>query len=99
MAPSFVGHLVFVAVEHMHVVLNSCFTMVGIFFSLVGWYHIIIICFLISVFTDYSSDGILELEPMNSYNRLLLHRLAEIFGYFSHDFCFSQFQSSFLVAF
>ncbi|XP_019451116.1 PREDICTED: uncharacterized protein LOC109354952 isoform X3 [Lupinus angustifolius] len=29
---------------------------------------------------DTSSDGILELEPMNSYNRLLLHRLAEIFG-------------------
>ncbi|XP_027934133.1 uncharacterized protein LOC114189691 isoform X1 [Vigna unguiculata] len=28
-----------------------------------------------------SSDGILELEPMNSYNRLLLHRLAEIFGF------------------
>ncbi|XP_014511289.1 uncharacterized protein LOC106769980 isoform X2 [Vigna radiata var. radiata] len=26
-------------------------------------------------------DGILELEPMNSYNRLLLHRLAEIFGF------------------
>ncbi|KAK2402486.1 hypothetical protein QL285_052001 [Trifolium repens] len=33
---------------------------------------------------DTSSDGILELEPMNSYNRLLLHRLAEIFG-FSHE--------------
>ncbi|CAJ1976320.1 unnamed protein product [Sphenostylis stenocarpa] len=31
-----------------------------------------------------SSDGILELEPMNSYNRLLLHRLAEIFG-FAHE--------------
>lgn len=30
---------------------------------------------------DTSSDGILELEPMNSYNRLLLHRLAEIFGF------------------
>ena len=27
------------------------------------------------------SDGVLELEPMNSYSRLLLHRLAEIFGY------------------
>ncbi|KAG4189465.1 hypothetical protein ERO13_A08G223800v2 [Gossypium hirsutum] len=29
-------------------------------------------------------DGILELEPMNSYNRLLLHRLADIFG-FAHE--------------
>ncbi|XP_057462706.1 uncharacterized protein LOC130752854 isoform X5 [Actinidia eriantha] len=27
-----------------------------------------------------SSDGVLELEPMNAYNRLLLHRLADIFG-------------------
>ncbi|KAH7543435.1 hypothetical protein FEM48_Zijuj02G0183700 [Ziziphus jujuba var. spinosa] len=34
--------------------------------------------------TDTSSDGVLELEPMNSYNRLLLHRLADIFG-FSHE--------------
>ncbi|KAE9619078.1 hypothetical protein Lal_00047730 [Lupinus albus] len=33
---------------------------------------------------DTSFDGILELEPMNSYNRLLLHRLAEIFG-FAHE--------------
>ncbi|KAA8533438.1 hypothetical protein F0562_031128 [Nyssa sinensis] len=33
---------------------------------------------------DTSSDGVLELEPMNSYNRLLLHRLADIFG-FSHQ--------------
>ncbi|KAK7269072.1 hypothetical protein RIF29_21788 [Crotalaria pallida] len=33
---------------------------------------------------DTSSDGMLELEPMNSYNRLLLHRLAEIFG-FAHE--------------
>ncbi|KAI4350153.1 hypothetical protein L6164_010662 [Bauhinia variegata] len=33
---------------------------------------------------DTSSDGILELEPMNSYSRLLLHRLAEIFG-FAHE--------------
>ncbi|KAM3691270.1 hypothetical protein ACJW31_08G004000 [Castanea mollissima] len=32
---------------------------------------------------DTSSDGVLELEPMNAYNRLLLHRLSEIFG-FSH---------------
>ncbi|XP_057426273.1 uncharacterized protein LOC130719678 isoform X2 [Lotus japonicus] len=31
-----------------------------------------------------TQDGILELEPMNSYNRLLLHRLAEIFG-FAHE--------------
>ncbi|KAL6977072.1 hypothetical protein U1Q18_025866, partial [Sarracenia purpurea var. burkii] len=41
---------------------------------------------------DPSSDGVLELEPMNAYNRLLLHRLADIFGYFSlhpraHVFC------------
>lgn len=28
-----------------------------------------------------SSGGILELEPMSSYNRLLMHRLADIFGY------------------
>ncbi|KAF6150586.1 hypothetical protein GIB67_040330 [Kingdonia uniflora] len=32
---------------------------------------------------DTSLDGVLELEPMNAYDRLLLHRLAEIFG-FSH---------------
>lgn len=30
---------------------------------------------------DTSSDGVLELEPMDAYNRLLLHRLAEIFGF------------------
>ncbi|XP_042015400.1 uncharacterized protein LOC121763444 isoform X3 [Salvia splendens] len=30
-------------------------------------------------------DGVLELEPMNSYNRLLVHRLAEIFGFFHHS--------------
>ncbi|XP_054800147.1 uncharacterized protein LOC129304492 isoform X2 [Prosopis cineraria] len=30
------------------------------------------------------SDGILELEPMDSYSRLLLHRLAEIFR-FTHE--------------
>ncbi|KAF9662368.1 hypothetical protein SADUNF_Sadunf18G0046000 [Salix dunnii] len=29
------------------------------------------------------TDGILELQPMDAYNRLLLHRLADIFG-FSH---------------
>lgn len=29
------------------------------------------------------SDGILELQPMDAYSRLLLHRLADIFG-FSH---------------
>lgn len=34
--------------------------------------------------TDTSSGGILELEPMSSYNRLLMHRLADIFG-FSHQ--------------
>lgn len=28
-----------------------------------------------------SPDGILELEPTDSYNRLLLHRLADIFGF------------------
>ncbi|GAB4855827.1 hypothetical protein Ancab_024471 [Ancistrocladus abbreviatus] len=33
---------------------------------------------------DSSQDGILELEPMSSYNRLLLHRLADIFG-FAHE--------------
>ncbi|OVA16208.1 Single-stranded nucleic acid binding R3H [Macleaya cordata] len=30
---------------------------------------------------DTSPDGVLELEPMNPYNRLLLHRLADIFGF------------------
>ncbi|CAN1162546.1 hypothetical protein LINPERHAP2_LOCUS24559 [Linum perenne] len=30
---------------------------------------------------DTSSDGVLELEPMDPYNRLLLHRLADIFGF------------------
>ncbi|KAI7729982.1 hypothetical protein M8C21_020576 [Ambrosia artemisiifolia] len=33
---------------------------------------------------DSSLNGVLELEPMNPYNRLLLHRLADIFG-FSHQ--------------
>lgn len=33
---------------------------------------------------DTSSDGVLELDPMDSYSRLLLHRLADIFG-FSHE--------------
>ncbi|CAI9090917.1 OLC1v1025805C1 [Oldenlandia corymbosa var. corymbosa] len=33
---------------------------------------------------DTRADGILELQPMGSYNRLLLHRLADIFG-FSHE--------------
>ncbi|KAL9248265.1 hypothetical protein vseg_021607 [Gypsophila vaccaria] len=31
--------------------------------------------------SDPSPDGILELEPMSSYNRLILHRLADIFGF------------------
>ncbi|GAB2218501.1 hypothetical protein Droror1_Dr00001726 [Drosera rotundifolia] len=30
---------------------------------------------------DMSQGGVIELEPMSSYNRLLLHRLAEIFGF------------------
>ncbi|KAJ1704302.1 hypothetical protein LUZ63_004081 [Rhynchospora breviuscula] len=30
---------------------------------------------------DTSSDGILELQPVGSYHRLLLHRLAEIYGF------------------
>ncbi|GMP67937.1 hypothetical protein CsSME_00027738 [Camellia sinensis var. sinensis] len=34
---------------------------------------------------DPSSDGVLELEPMNAYNRLLLHRLADIFGFSHHS--------------
>ncbi|XP_024975831.1 uncharacterized protein LOC112513706 isoform X2 [Cynara cardunculus var. scolymus] len=33
---------------------------------------------------DTSLGEVLELEPMNPYNRLLLHRLADIFG-FSHQ--------------
>jgi hypothetical protein len=33
---------------------------------------------------DTSLYGVLVLEPMSSYNRLLLHRLADIFG-FSHQ--------------
>ncbi|CAM9000990.1 unnamed protein product [Rhodiola kirilowii] len=33
---------------------------------------------------DTSPDGLMELEPMNPYNRLLLHRLADIFG-FAHE--------------
>ncbi|KAL8154597.1 uncharacterized protein LOC141659706 [Apium graveolens] len=33
---------------------------------------------------DASSNAVLELEPMNPYSRLLLHRLADIFG-FSHQ--------------
>ncbi|XP_021734408.1 R3H domain-containing protein 1-like [Chenopodium quinoa] len=30
---------------------------------------------------DPSPGGILELEPMSSYNRLIIHRLADIFGF------------------
>ncbi|KAI3987415.1 hypothetical protein MKX01_042419 [Papaver californicum] len=30
---------------------------------------------------DTSLDGVLKLKPMNPYNRLLLHRLADIFGF------------------
>ncbi|CAA0837517.1 Unknown protein [Striga hermonthica] len=33
---------------------------------------------------DASVNRVLELEPMNPYNRLLVHRLADIFG-FSHQ--------------
>ncbi|KAF5207535.1 R3h domain containing protein [Thalictrum thalictroides] len=33
---------------------------------------------------DNSPDGIMELQPMSPYNRLLVHRLADIFG-FSHE--------------
>ncbi|XP_071696701.1 uncharacterized protein [Rutidosis leptorrhynchoides] len=33
---------------------------------------------------ETSLDEVLEMEPMNPYNRLLLHRLADIFG-FSHQ--------------
>ncbi|XP_077227157.1 uncharacterized protein LOC143860420 [Tasmannia lanceolata] len=33
---------------------------------------------------DTSSDGVLELEPMSPYHRLLLHRLADIYG-FAHE--------------
>ncbi|KAF8393933.1 hypothetical protein HHK36_020135 [Tetracentron sinense] len=40
---------------------------------------------LVNVLEDNTStDGLLELEPMSSYNRLLLHRLADIFG-FAHE--------------
>lgn len=34
---------------------------------------------------DTRLDGVLELEPMNPYNRLLVHRLAEIFGFSHHS--------------
>ncbi|KAL6345081.1 hypothetical protein AAG906_013564 [Vitis piasezkii] len=30
---------------------------------------------------DNSLDGVMELEPMNPYERLLVHRLADIFGF------------------
>ncbi|XP_058102581.1 uncharacterized protein LOC131246448 isoform X2 [Magnolia sinica] len=33
---------------------------------------------------DTSPDGVLELEPMSSYHRMLLHRLADIYG-FAHE--------------
>ncbi|KAJ0971914.1 hypothetical protein J5N97_019873 [Dioscorea zingiberensis] len=33
---------------------------------------------------DTSSDGVLELQPASPYHRLLLHRLADIFG-FAHE--------------
>ncbi|XP_015570552.1 uncharacterized protein LOC8275001 isoform X3 [Ricinus communis] len=36
---------------------------------------------LTSFKTTILDDGILELEPMDSYSRLLLHRLADIFGF------------------
>ncbi|XP_022885966.1 R3H domain-containing protein 2-like [Olea europaea var. sylvestris] len=34
---------------------------------------------------DTRLDGELELEPMNPYNRLLIHRLADIFGFSHHS--------------
>ncbi|CAA3019619.1 R3H domain-containing 2 isoform X1 [Olea europaea subsp. europaea] len=34
---------------------------------------------------DTRLDGELELEPMNPYNRLLMHRLADIFGFSHHS--------------
>ncbi|XP_052170293.1 uncharacterized protein LOC127786712 isoform X2 [Diospyros lotus] len=34
---------------------------------------------------DPSLDAVLELEPMSPYNRLLLHRLADIFGFSHHS--------------
>ncbi|KAL2482229.1 R3H domain-containing protein 2-like [Forsythia ovata] len=34
---------------------------------------------------DPRLDGVLELEPMNPYNRLLIHRLADIFGFSHHS--------------
>lgn len=33
---------------------------------------------------ETSPDGVMELQPTNPYNRLLLHRLADIFG-FAHE--------------
>ncbi|KAL3838551.1 hypothetical protein ACJIZ3_023142 [Penstemon smallii] len=40
---------------------------------------------LVNFLQDVTSlDGVIELEPMNPYNRLLVHRLADIFG-FSHQ--------------
>ncbi|WOL14410.1 R3H domain-containing protein 2 isoform X1 [Canna indica] len=39
---------------------------------------------LINFLEDTSSDGILELQPMSPYHRLLLHRLADIYG-FAHE--------------
>ncbi|KAH6757544.1 hypothetical protein C2S52_023412 [Perilla frutescens var. hirtella] len=42
---------------------------------------------LLNYLHDHTSlvDGVLELEPMNPYNRLLVHRLAEIFGFAHHS--------------
>lgn len=48
---------------------------------------------------NYSSDAVLELEPMNSYSRLLLHRLAEIFGYFLTNLVLCKLTSNFHVVF
>ena len=36
--------------------------------------------FIKIVLLDCSLDGVMELEPMNPYERLLVHRLADIFG-------------------
>lgn len=51
-----------------------------------------------------SFDGKMELEPMNSYSRLLIHRLAHIFGYCPEHLChlisiFLQFEYLFHIIF
>ena len=54
-------------------------------FFIIIFFHFLLVKISMEFFFGCSSNGTLELEPMNSYNRLLMHRLADIFGYVCYD--------------